>query len=204
MVSESLKKQLGFMLQRLRLAMQDQDAAKLTGEIEVDETIGGDARNMHKARKERVMDGRGGGSGHKTGVQAMLQRGGEIRTKVLSRPHHGWDLTQNVKDRVEIGSKVYSDQLAAYFSLSADYARRFVNHSEAYVRGNVNCNGLENFWSLLKRAIGGTYVSVEPFHLFPRYVDERAFRYNRRKATDSERFCGIMKQIVGRGLPTKN
>src|SRR5579871_2362807 len=192
-----------FMLQRLRLAMQDQNAAKLVGEVEVDETyVGGDARNMHRDRRERVMAGKHGGAPHKTAVQAMLQRGGEIRTKVLSRPHHGWDLVKNVKDRVERGSTIYSDQLLAYFSLRADYAHEFINHSEAYVRGNVHTNGLENFWSLLKRALGGTYVSVEPYHLF-RYVDEQAFKFNRRKATDSERFCGIMKQIVGRRVTYK-
>ena len=190
-----------FMLQRARLAMQNETTTKLSGTVEVDESyIGGAARNMHKARKARALGGKGGGSSHKIGVQGMLERDGEIRTKVLSRPHHGWDLTKNVKEHVEVGSKVYSDQLIAYFSLQAEYSHEFVNHSEAYVRGNVHTNGLENFWSLLKRALGGTYVSVEPFHLF-RYVDEQAFRYNHRKdMNDADRFVAIMRHIVGKRL----
>jgi transposase-like protein len=189
-----------FMLQRARLAMQDPKASKLSGEIEVDETfIGGKARNMNKDRKERAMQGRTGGAGHKTGVQGVLERGGQVRTAVLSRPHHGWDLVKNVKDHVEPGSNVFSDELIAYFSLSADYAHEVVNHAEAYVRGNVHVNGLENFWSLLKRGLGGTYVSVEPFHLF-RYVDEQAFRFNNRRAGDSDRFVAVMKQIIGKRL----
>lgn len=190
-----------FMLQRARLAMQNENTTKLSGTIEVDESyIGGAARNMHKARKARALEGKGGGSSHKTGVQAMLQRDGEIRTKVLSRPHHSWDLTKNVKDNVESGSKVYSDQLISYFSLASEYEHEFVNHSETYVRGNVHTNGLENFWSLLKRALGGTYVSVEPFHLF-RYVDEQAFRYNHRKdMNDADRFVAIMRHTVGKRL----
>ena len=190
-----------FMLQRLRLAMQDPNAAKLSGEVEIDETyIGGKARNMHKDRKERMMAGKGGGPVGKIGVQGMLERDGEVRTKVLTRPHHGWDMVQNVKERVEVGSQVFTDELLAYFSLRADYAHEFVNHAETYVRGNIHTNGLENFWSLLKRGLGGTYVSVEPFHLF-RYVDEQAWRYNHRKdMKDADRMSVLASQVVGKRL----
>ena len=68
-----------------------------------------------------------------------------------------------------------------------------------YVDGNVHTNTLENFWSLLKRGLSGTYVSVEPFHLF-RYIDEQAFRFNNRKDSDSGRFRKLLKKVVGKRL----
>jgi transposase-like protein len=191
-----------FMLQRIRLAMQDpRDGGKLSGEIEVDETyIGGKARNMHKARKQRMLKGKGGGMVGKTGVQGMLQRDGRIKLNVIKPYSHGWDLKDNVKDVVESGSHIFSDEAIAYFGLSADYVHQFINHAEAYAIGNVHTNGLENFWSLLKRGLGGTYISVEPFHLF-RYVDEQAFRFNNRKdMNDSDRFNALCAQIVGKRL----
>jgi transposase-like protein len=190
-----------FMLHRIRLALQNPTAAKLSGEVEVDETyIGGKARNMHKDRKARMLQGKGGGAVGKTGVQAMLERGGEVRTTVLNRPHHGWDLSANVREHVEVGSQVFTDELAAYFGLSGEFAHEVVNHAQTYVAGNVHTNGLENFWSLLKRGLGGTYVSVEPFHLF-RYMDEQAFRYNHRKdMDDSDRFRLAVSNIVGKRL----
>ena len=190
-----------FMLQRIRLTMQDTDAAKLGGEVEVDETyIGGKARNMHKDRKARMLQGKGGGASGKTGVQAMLERGGQVRTKVLSRPHHGWELVSNVRERVQLGTQIFTDELIAYFGLQAEYVHEFINHAETYVQGNVHTNGLENFWSLLKRGLGGTYISVEPFHLF-RYVDEQAFRYNHRKdMTDSDRLSVLAERVVGKRL----
>lgn len=194
-----------FMLQRARLAMQDErTGGKLGGSgngVEVDETfIGGKARNMHKDRKAKVLEGRGGGAGHKVGVQGILERGGEVRTEVLTRPHHSWDLVANVQKNVAPSTKVFTDELKAYFSLQAEYEHEFVNHTETYVKGNIHTNGLENFWSLLKRGLGGTYVSVEPFHLF-RYVDEQAFRYNHRKdMNDGDRFAAVMSRIVGKRL----
>jgi hypothetical protein len=95
---------------------------------------------------------------------------------------------------------VFTDELRAYFGLQADYNHEVINHMEAYVNGNVHTNGIENFWSLLKRGLSGTYVSVEPFHLF-RYVDEQAFRYNNRgPMNDGDRFTYIMRKIVGKRL----
>ncbi|MGA3188506.1 MAG: IS1595 family transposase [Bryobacteraceae bacterium] len=190
-----------FMLQRARLAMQNKDASKLSGEIEVDETyIGGAARNMHKDRKRRLLQGKGGGVSGKTGVQGVLERGGQVRTEIMDVPKHGWDLKNNVRKHAEVGSHIFSDEAKAYFGLQAEYVHEFINHAETYVNGNVHTNGLENFWSLLKRGLGGTYVSVEPFHLF-RYVDEQAFRYNHRKdMNDADRFVAIMGQIVGKRL----
>ncbi|HEX3684734.1 MAG TPA: IS1595 family transposase [Bryobacteraceae bacterium] len=193
-----------FMLQRARLAMQDnKKGGKLSGEVEIDETfIGGKARNMHKAKRIAKLEGKGGGSVGKIGVQGLLERGGEIRAHVINDSTIQ-TLVPNVQENVAEGSHVYTDQLPSYFGLQADYAHDVINHTEMYVNGQIHLNGLENFWSLLKRGLGGTYVSVEPFHLF-RYVDEQVFRYNhRRDANDGERFVAAMKQIVGRRLTYK-
>lgn len=193
-----------FMLQRARLAMQDdRKGGKLSGEIEVDESyIGGKARNMHKARKLKKLEGKGGGVAGKVGVQGILERGGNIRAQVIDNNQYQ-NVVPAVRENVEAGSHVYTDQLRSYFGLQAEYAHGVINHAEMYVNGQIHTNGLENFWSLLKRGLGGTYISVEPFHLF-RYVDEQTFRYNHRKdANDGERFVAAMKQIVGRRLTYK-
>src|SRR5262249_9215357 len=87
--------------------------------------------------------------------------------------------------------------------LHEDYAHQVGDHLESYAVGNVHTNGLENFWSLLKRALKGTYVTVEPFHLF-RYCDEQAFRFNQRKSVDPERFMDGVLAITGRRLTWKN
>jgi transposase-like protein len=190
-----------FMLQRCRLALQDEGhGGKLGGEIEIDETyIGGKARNMHKVRKERVLQGKGGGHAHMPAVQGMLVRGGKVRATVMERAHYP-TLVPNILNNVEKGSIVYTDELKAYFGLQADYVHEVINHTEAYVRDNVHTNGIENFWALLKRTLSGTYVAVEPFHLF-RYVDEQAFRFNNRKPMDDcDRFRYAMRKIVGKRL----
>jgi len=176
-----------FMLQRLRLAMQDDlTGGSLGGEVEVDETfIGGKARNMHKDRKRRSQI-RQGRAGDKAIVLGILERGGSVRATVV--PDRGKATIQPiVKAAVEPGSAVYSDEHGDNWRMD-EYEHSMVNHLVAYVDGNVHTNGIENFWSLLKRTVGGTYVSVEPFHLF-RYVDEQAFRFNNRLPMgDSERF----------------
>jgi len=108
-----------------------------------------------------------------------------------------------VRDHVETGSNVYTDALKSYDGLEGDFEHQVIDHAVAYVDGQIHTNGCENFWSLLKRALKGTYVSVEPFHLF-RYVDEQAFRYNnRREMDDADRFNAVMSQIVGRRLTYK-
>jgi transposase-like protein len=187
-----------FMLHRVRLAMQEGGFSKFIGEVEVDETfIGGKARNMHADVKERKIQGRRGPMG-KAIVAAVLERGGRVKAKVIGRRKKK-DLQALVRDHVEPSATLYSDALPSYQGLGGEYAHQVIDHAVAYVDGNVHTNGLENFWSLLKRGINGTYVSVEPYHLF-RYVDEQAFRFNNRKMTDAERFAGVMKQIVGRRL----
>lgn len=104
-----------------------------------------------------------------------------------------------VREHVEAGSAIFTDELKSYDGLDSEYTHAVINHAVEYANGNVHTNTMENFWSLLKRGLHGTYVSVEPFHLF-RYLDEQTFRYNNRKATDVERFNAALKQIAGRRL----
>jgi hypothetical protein len=193
------------MLHRIRLAMQDDlTGGKLGGEIEIDETfIGGKARNMHKSDKRRK-NLKGGGSAGKAIVLGILERETEDKPKrvraTIIPDRTKTVMQENVKPHVESGSQIYSDEAGSYWRMDGEYAHEIINHAEEYVRGNVHTNGLENFWSLLKRSIGGSYVSVEPFHLF-RYVDEQAFRYNNRKdMNDSDRFDLAVRQIVGKRL----
>ncbi|MBZ5609804.1 MAG: IS1595 family transposase [Acidobacteriia bacterium] len=187
------------MLHRIRLAMQDDlTGGMLGGEVEVDETfIGGKARNMHRSRriKANVQSAQKG----KTVVLGLLEREGKVRATVI--PDRSKKVMQeNVRGNVEPGSNLYSDEAAHYWRMDDEYIHGIVNHMEAYVKGNIHTNGLENFWSLLKRSIGGSYVSVEPFHLF-RYIDEQAFRFNNRKGmNDSDRFDLAVRSIVGKRL----
>jgi transposase-like protein len=191
------QKSAWFMLHRVRLAMQTGSFDKLDGTVEVDETfIGGKARNMHKADRERRITGTGGKD--KAMVVGVLQRRGEVRATVLPDRRKGTLQTQ-VREHVAPGATVYTDALGSYSGLSADFAHDTVDHAEYYVRGQVHTNGIENFWSLLKRGLHGTYVSVEPYHLF-RYLDERVFTYNLRDLSDLGRFATVLGMVNGRRL----
>lgn len=190
-----------FLLHRIRLAMQNGTfETKMGGTVEVDETfIGGLSRNMHKSQREKKILGPGGCG--KAIVMGLLERHGEgskVRTKVVfdrsEKTMQGY-----VRENVKSGCEVMSDAHRSYLGLSAEYVHQFTDHAEEYVRGNVHTNGIENFWSLLKRSIKGTYVSVEPFHLF-RYLDEQAFRFNSRKGKDADRFIQTVKQVAGKRL----
>jgi transposase-like protein len=192
-----------FMLHRIRLAMQTGTfEKKMSGEIEADETyIGGKARNMHASVKERRITGTGGKD--KIAVMGILERGGNVRLKVVKdttrKTLHG-----EIRANVQEGADVFTDQNPSYNGLEPDYFHDAVNHAaEEYVRGRVHTQGIENFWSLLKRGINGTYVSVEPFHLF-RYLDEQSFRYNYRKdLKDGDRFHIVASRIAGKRLTYK-
>jgi transposase-like protein len=190
-----------FMLQRARLATQGVLGGKLSGEVEVDETfIGGKARNMHKSKREEKITGRGPEG--KAIIAAVLERHGEVRASVVESRRKK-PLQSMVHENVEAGSNIYSDALKSYDGLEKDFTHQVIDHAVAYVDGQVHTNNCENFWSLLKRALKGTYVSVEPFHLF-RYVDEQAFRYNnRQEMNDADRFTTVMRQIVGKRLTYK-
>jgi transposase-like protein len=188
-----------FMDHRIRRSMQDDFyGSKLGGnggECEVDESfIGGKARNMHVSERKRRITGTG--TKDKTAVMGILERGGKIRATVVPNRRKS-TLQAEVKRHVEAGAALYTDALLSYEGLAGDYAHQVVDHAVQYVDGRVHTNGLENFWSLLKRGISGTYVSVEPFHLF-RYLDEQAFRFNNRKATDADRFNMALSGILGR------
>ncbi len=208
-----------FMLHRLRLALQSGGITKIGGPngtpVEVDETfIGGKARNMHKARKLRYLqkrnqtpDWKADVPAHywgKTVVMGMLERGGKVKAQVI--PERRRPIVQQiVRDNVAPGSEIMTDEFQGYVGLSDKYVHQIINHLDGYVREHVSTNGIENFWSLLKRGLGGTYVAVEPFHLF-RYVDEQAFRFNSRKdesgkkLSDGERFNLALSQIAGKRL----
>lgn len=187
-----------FMLHRIRLAMQDDFfGSKLGGEVEADETfIGGKSRNMHVGKRQRRITGTG--VKDKTAVMGMMERGGKVRTIVIPNRKRA-ALQTEVRNHVEAGAALYTDALPFYSGLAQEYAHAVVDHAVEYVNGRVHTNGLENFWSLLKRGIAGTYVSVEPFHLF-RYLDEQSFRFNNRKGNDSSRFNRVISQIVGKRL----
>ena len=196
------QKSAWFMDHRIRVSFGLESPDKLTGHVEADETfIGGKARNMHAGKRAVKITGTGGKD--KTAVMGILERGtggrtSKVRTTVI--PNRKKKAIQaEVRKHVEAGSALYSDALKSYDGLNAEFAHQVIDHAVQYVDGKVHTNGLENFWSLLKRSIGGTYVSVEPFHLF-RYLDEQAYRFNNRHLTDAERFDIAVKGIVGKRL----
>jgi transposase-like protein len=195
------QKSAWFMLQRLRLAMQDPFyTTKLGGpgrEVEVDETfIGGKARNMHKDRRQRLT---GIIEDDKTTVVGFLERGGKVRTQIVDK-RRKVNMQPLVREHVEAGSALLTDALKSYIGLDKYCEHEVIDHAIKYVRGKVHTNTIENFWSLVKRQLHGTYISVEPFHLY-RYLDEQMFRFNNRKdMNDSQRFELGMSQIFGKRL----
>lgn len=204
------QKSAWFMLHRIRLAMQTGSfSRKLGGDgsvVEADETfIGGKARNMHKDTRDRRI-GKGTGSAGKTVVAGLLERKTDkthstVRLAVIRAASRA-NIHPLVKEHVAPLSELHTDALSAYTGLGTDFIHKFVDHAETYVKGNVHCNGMENFWSLLKRGISGTYVAVEPFHLF-RYLDEQAFRFNNRKTDDAGRFLIGLHGIANKRLTYK-
>ena len=185
-----------FMEHRIRLALTMGSFEKLSGEVEVDETfIGGKARNMHVAKRRRRITGTGGKD--KAAILGILQRGGEVRTTVIPN-RRKCALQPEVRKHVEAGSALYTDALKSYDGLN-EFEHGVIDHATNYVDGKIHTNGMENFWSLLKRCVNGTYVSVEPFHLF-RYLDEQMYRFNNRLMNDGERFstavAGILRKRV--------
>ena len=192
------QKSAWFMLHRIRLAMQSGTFNKLSGEVEADETfVGGKVQNMHRKSK-RSIQAKNDGNWGKAVVLGLLERDGRARAAVAATRKH-YDIHNNVMANVEPGSTLFTDEFDAYQSLPEQFTHEMVNKLQGYVRGRVHVNGMENFWSLLKRTLKGTYVSVDPAHL-QAYVDEQCFRFNNRELTDGERFAIVMGQIVGRRL----
>ncbi len=194
------QKSAWFMLHRIRLAMRTNSFEKMSGQVEVDETfIGGKARFQHEAKRKHL----GRGSVGKAAVMGLLERTSPerhsvVRAKVVENVRRK-TLAPEVRANVSAGVQVFTDALASYADLDSDYVHQVINHAVTYVEGNVHTNGIENFWSLLKRSLRGTYVSVEPFHLF-RYLDEQALRFNTREEGDGERFEKVLGQVSGRRL----
>ncbi len=201
------QKSAWFMLHRVRLAMKNTRdyVTKIGndngGEVEIDETfIGPKPKNMHRTRRMRY-----NATGQaKTAIAGMLDRDrGMVRARVV--PNVKRETLQNiVLKNIMFGSRVYSDDAVAYDNLTWRYIHEVVNHSERYVQGRVHTNGIENFWSLLKRSLSGTYIAVETFHL-DRYLDEQVFRFNtrqtkKRRITDADRFLYALSQVSGKRL----
>jgi transposase-like protein len=195
-----------FMLHRIRLAMSQDTSEKMGGEgpFEVDETfIGPNPLKMHADKRQaryKALNAR-----PKVPVMGMLDRDSrQVRAKVV--PNVKRETLQNaILDQIQKGSKVYTDRAVGYDNLAVqEYVHETVNHVEEYVRGQIHTQGIENFWSLLKRGLKGTYIAVEPFHL-DRYIGEQVFRYNNRATkdnplTDSDRFVFAVTQILGKRL----
>lgn len=190
-----------FMDHRIRCALGIKPVDKLTGEVEADETfIGQKARNRHKSVRARKITGPGGKD--KTMVMGILERGkdgkpSQVRTTVVvNRKKKA--LQSELRQHVQAGAAIYTDSLKSYEGLD-EFKHEVVDHAVEYVRGKIHTNGCENFWSLVKRSLHGTYVSVEPFHLF-RYLDEQTYRFNNRNLKDAERFDLAVRGIVGKRL----
>lgn len=204
-----------FMLHRIREAMRDDSigvkiGGSESGGVESDETfIGGDVRKMHNSRRLKLQQMRGQqrrGDVYlgKTAVIGMLDRTTrKVRCKVI--PNVRRETLQNaILDNVTPGSKIYTDAAVTYDGLQEQFVHEMVNHAREYVRGSVHTQGIENFWSLLKRTLRGTYVAVEPFHL-DRYLDEQVFRFENRATkdnplNDSDRFAYLMAKVAGKRL----
>jgi len=194
------QKSAWFMDHRIRLAMKVGSIMKMDGEVEADESfIGGLAKNMHEKKRKHI----GTGGAGKTAVLGILRRksgtsGSKVRAKAVPNIRAA-TLQTEIRDNVEPGSRLYTDAWASYRGLGGEYTHEVIDHAVEYVRDAVHTNGIENFWSLLKRTIKGTYVSVEPFHL-GRYLDEQSFRFNEREDNDAGRFKSVLSSVSGKRL----
>lgn len=196
------QKSAWFMLHRIRVAMKTGSFGKMDGEVESDETfVGGKAANMHAAKRAKVITGRGAVG--KAIVHGLLERGhdgepSQVRASVVLDTEAA-TLVPEVIANVDPGATVYTDAASAYCNLVTRFIHGVIDHSVEYVRGRVHTNGIENFWSLLKRTIKGSYVHVSPWQL-AKYVDEQVFRFNERVKNDAERFREVMLAVVGKRL----
>jgi transposase-like protein len=201
------------MLHRIRRAMESPEAAKMGsvegGEVEVDEAyVGAKTKNMHYSRRLKLQQEQNNTPAWKstqrymgkTPIMGMFDRTSrEVRAKVVPNTRRD-TLQREILNGIHFGSRIYTDQAVAHDTLKAKYIHETVNHMDTYVRGSVHTNCLENFWSLMKRNLAGTYVAVEPFHL-DRYLSEQMFRFNNRQnKSDSQRLDAAVKQVTGRRL----
>jgi len=190
-----------FMLHRIRLAMKTRSFKKISGEVESDETfIGGKMKNMHKSKRDKLPKGRG--TVGKVVVQGIIERGGNVHARVVKDQKRS-TLQSIIRDHVEPGSAVYTDALKSYEGLGDQYVHEIIDHAIEYVRGKVHTNTMENFWSLLKRMLLGTYVAVSPMHL-DAYLDEQTMRFKARETDDAGRFVQVMGNVPGRRVTYKS
>jgi transposase-like protein len=203
------QKSAWFMLHRIRECMKNGSIVKLGntgGPVEADETwIGPNLAKMHRSKRLKIKAGIEGGHSEKMIVFGALDRDTkQVRAQVVPNVNRA-TLQNAILDRVGFGATIYTDGWKGYNGLKdSQFIHETVNHMEEYVRGNVHTQGIENFWSLLKRTLKGTYVAVEPFHL-DSYLDEQCFRFNNRRTKDnplddSDRFLLALSQISGRRL----
>jgi transposase-like protein len=188
-----------FMLHRIREVLKQETELLGEGPVEIDEAfIGGKISNMHL--NKRYKNGVPVKTDNKTPVIGMLDRGSrEVRAKVIPNAKRE-TLQKEILEQVGFGSTVYTDGWKGYNGLKqAKFVHDTVSHMNEYVRGQVHTQGIENFWSCLKRTLNGTYVAVEPFHL-DAYVDEQVFRFNNRNMKDAGRFNKAVGQVVGKRL----
>jgi transposase-like protein len=192
------QKSAWFVLHRIRLAMQSRTFDRFEGEVEADETfVGGKSINMHRHTRPRRIGGTGPAG--KAIVAGVMERGGRVRTAVMPDTQRE-TLRNHIRRNVTAGSTVYTDAHPAHKGLGElGYSHHVIDHAVAYVNGRVHTNSLENFWSLVKRGLKGTYVSVDPSHLF-RYLDERCYTFNERGLTDYGRFEKVLRASFGRHL----
>jgi len=202
------QKSAWFMLHRIRLAMQTGSFIKMTGTTEGDESFfGGALKNMHEPKRKAVKASTGPYGSGKAIVMGLLERTSDRRASrvraLMVKDTTKRNLQKFIRETVEPGSEIMTDSWRSYQGLERDYLHAKVNHRvQEYVRGNVHTNGIENFWSLLKRTVRGTYVSVEPFHL-QRYVEEQVFRFNERKDDDGGRFRKVLGSVAGKRITYK-
>jgi transposase-like protein len=195
------QKSAWFVLHRIRLVLSQGSFEKMSGMVEADETfIGGLEKNKHEDKKLHA----GRGPVGKTIVMGVLERAEdeEAKSKVRAKVIQNTDkktLHAEIKKEVTAFSELYTDAWKGYRGLTPEYIHKFVDHAVNYALGQVHTNGLENFWALLKRCLKGTYISVEPFHLF-RYLDEQVFRFNNRAYTDGDRFKMVLGSATGKRI----
>jgi transposase-like protein len=201
-----------FMLHRVRMALRMGSFDKFGGDpdsgVELDEAyIGGRVSNMHPHKRNKLVKEGGDPKATKTIVMGMLDRAQrKVRAEIVPNTSRQ-TLQSMVLKNVRYGTNLFTDESRSYKGLDDKYVHEFVNHIETYVRGQVHTNGLENFWSLFKRHLSGTYVAVEPFHM-QKYLDEQVFRYNNRGSkdapkNDADRFDMVLRNLVGKKITYK-
>lgn len=189
------------MLHRLRLALQLPEGEKLGGVVEADECfVGGKISNMHKSKRAQL-GGKTRGTKGKAVVVGMVERGGRVRAQVTVDRSQAV-IRPLVAANIAKDATLVTDEWGGYVGSHLNH--EVINHAIEYVNGHIHTNSIENFWPLLRRALGGTYVSVEPIHL-QAYIHEQVYRFNLRsrpdeKITNADRFALALANVAGKRL----